>query len=307
MDNPSGIFLCSGVTWGDDGSELSLTGRTGTGGSLPLEADVRLGFRIISGPGKRYCLGHSKVFGPAAREHFTCLDHSIAERGYQCGPCFAQDDFRFMHDIHRSGIAPDGLKKYLDQPHWLYVATFGNGATKIGTASDPRKWFRLAEQGAVVARYVAAARDGRIVRVLEDAVTADVGLQQAVRSTAKVAGLVSSRPLRDLDAVNGDAAATVRAMLASSVDLDGFEVIDEQWEAPPAVGFVVESPGLQAYPTVDGGEHGFLIQAMVGSTAMVRLDDAETDFLVDLSALKGLLIEPGDFRSTVPDVQELLF
>ncbi len=307
MDNPSGIFLCSGVTWGDDGPELSLISRTGTSGSLPLEADVRLGFRVSSSLGKRFCLGRSKVFGPKAREHFSCPDHNVAERGYQCGPCFAQDDFRFMHDIHRSGIAPEGLKRYLDQRHWLYVATFGNGATKVGTASDSRKWFRLAEQGAVVARYVANASDGRIVRVLEDAVTADVGLQQAVRSTAKVAGLASPRSLEDLDAVNSEAAATVRTMLTSSMGFDGFEVVDERWEAPPAVGYIVDSSGLQVYPPVDAGDHGFIIHAILGSTAMVRLDDSETEFLVDLSALKGLLIEPGGFRSTVPDVQELLF
>ncbi len=307
MDNPSGIFLCSGVSWGDDGPELSLTGRTGTPSTLPLETDVRLGFRVISGSGKRYCLGHYKVTDHCSREHFTCPDHSLAERGYQCGPCFARDDLRYMHDIHRSGIAPEGLKKYLAQPHWLYVATFGNGATKIGTASDLRKWGRLAEQGAIVARYVALARDGRIVRVLEDAVTADVGLQQAVRSAAKVASLASPRALKELVAINADAAASVRTMLASSVDLDGFDVVDEQWEAPPPVAFVLETPGLQVYPQVDGGDHGFLIQAVVGSTAMVRLDGTETDFLVDLSCLKGLLIEPGEFSSTVPDVQELLF
>jgi hypothetical protein len=60
--------------------------------------------------------------------------------------------------------------------HLRVHSSNGRGSTKVGTASGPRKWNRLAEQGAVAARYVARAQDGRVVRILEDLVTAESGL-----------------------------------------------------------------------------------------------------------------------------------
>ncbi|WP_256127635.1 hypothetical protein [Arthrobacter sp. SDTb3-6] len=129
-----------------------------------------------------------------------------------------------MHDFHRSGIGPAGLKAYLAQPHWLYVATFADGTVKVGTASQRSKWSRLAEQGAIVARYVAHARDGSVVRVLEDAVSAGLGLTQFVRGTAKFAALLQPRPGAELEAANAAAAGTVRDFLGTA-GVDGFEPV----------------------------------------------------------------------------------
>lgn len=68
------------------------------------------------------------------------------------------------------------------QPHWLYLATFADGTTKVGTTAGPRKRSRLAEQGALFATYLAASPDGRRVRFLEDALTSRLGLTQTVRA-----------------------------------------------------------------------------------------------------------------------------
>lgn len=65
-------------------------------------------------------------------------------------------------------------------PHWLSIATFADGATKVGTASDLRKRPRLVEQGAVSARYLAFADNGCIVRILEVEITRDLDLTRAV-------------------------------------------------------------------------------------------------------------------------------
>ncbi|WP_288023795.1 DUF2797 domain-containing protein [Arthrobacter sp.] len=164
-------------------------------------------FRVEHGAGvpARYCLGFSVVLGPNDAEHHSCPTLQAAERGYQCGSCFARDDFRFMHDSHRRGIGPPGLKAYLAQPHWLYIATFADGTVKVGTASQRSKWSRLAEQGAIVARYVAHARDGSVVRMLEDAVSAELGLTQCVRGAATFASLLQPKPEAELDAVNATA------------------------------------------------------------------------------------------------------
>ncbi|MGA9870759.1 MAG: DUF2797 domain-containing protein, partial [Rhodococcus sp. (in: high G+C Gram-positive bacteria)] len=94
-----------------------------------------------------------------------------------------------MHTVHRGGFVSKSLEPHVMQPHWLYIATFANGVHKVGTAANTRKWGRLAEQGAICAEYVAWAVDGKVVRLLEDRVTEELQVRQAVRSSAKAAAL----------------------------------------------------------------------------------------------------------------------
>lgn len=305
---PSSQVLVRGVTWGGGGPSLSFTTDDGDA-SVPLEPGHWLRFRVAAGADipERYCLGFSSVQGPTDTTHFPCPSKAGAERGYQCGSCFARDDFRFMHDFHRSGIAPAGLKAYLAQPHWLYVATFADGTTKVGTASQRSKWTRLAEQGAVVARYVAHAADGTVVRVLEDAVTKELGLTQFVRGAAKFRALLNPRPAAQLEAGNQATADVVREFLDNQTTA-GFDAVTEQWE-PEASSQAVAGAGQRiAYPQpLVSGEHGVLVKAVLGSYALVAVDDSDSTFLLDFSALKGRKIAGGDFRTAVPALQESLF
>lgn len=308
-------FLCRGVSWHRDGPVLSLATPEGNQHDLALAprrpagtGGDDLGFKLLSQYGERHCLGFHRVFGPEARDHTPCPQQTTAERGYQCGSCFSRDDLRFMHDVHRSGIAPDGLLSYLAQEHWLYVATFADGASKIGTASNLRKWHRLAEQGAVVARYVACADDGRIVRVLEDVVTREVGLPQAIRASAKTAALVSPSAGAVLNGINAEFAASVGSLLQGGLDLAGFRVVEEQWEAPSSWATVLGETGVHLYPhSLAAGEHGFRVEALLGPTALVFIKGSEVPFLVDLSRLKGQRLELGPYVSEIPDVQAALF
>jgi hypothetical protein len=300
--------LVRGVSWGADGPALSLT-TDDADTRLPLSAGQWLRFWVESGAGvpARYCLGYTIVQGPADSEHFRCPTDAAAERGYQCGPCFGRDDFRFMHDFHRSGIAPPGLKAYLAQPHWLYIATFADGTTKVGTASDRSKWSRLAEQGALVARYVARARDGSVVRHLEDAVSANLPPTQFVRGAAKFAALLQPRPPLHLEQTNKAMADVVRDYV-SGLALDGFETVDEQWERSAFADTVAGSGQRIAYPQpLDAGGHGMRLDSLLGGYALVSVDDADTAFLVDLAALKGKRILFGDFTTEIPALQESLF
>jgi hypothetical protein len=284
---------------------LRLQDPAGAFTELVLDAGTRLGFRLAS-RGK-HCLGHHKVHGPADRDHMVCPDRAPAARGKQCGPCFAVDDSRLIHDFHRGGRVPPGLRAYLMQPHWLYVATFANGASKVGTASNLRKWHRLAEQGAVVARYVARADDGRVVRVLEDLVTRDAGLPQQVRSAAKAAGLTAPPPAAALEALNSRLAAGVRNLLGGA-NTDGFEVVDERWLRPVLADAACTPGARHAYPHDLGSDaHGFRLASLSGSVALARLDGADLEFVVNLGELKARTIELGDHGSEVPAVQEALF
>ncbi|HSO15934.1 MAG TPA: DUF2797 domain-containing protein [Arthrobacter sp.] len=272
---------------------------------LALGAGARLGFRLAAA--WKSCLGHHKVHGPADRDHVLCPARSRAVKGSQCEQCFVVDDSRLIHDFHRGGRVPPGLRAYLMQPHWLYVATFASGASKVGTAADLRKWKRLAEQGAVVARYVARADDGRVVRILEDMVTRDAGLPQQIRSAAKAAALTGPAPAAELDALNGRLATGVRELLAG-VGGGGFGIVDEPWQRPGFSDAACAPAARHAYPhELSTGTHGFRIDSLSGSIALATLDGADLGFVVNLGQLKARTIELGDHRTDVPAVQESLF
>ncbi|WP_449373895.1 hypothetical protein [Arthrobacter psychrolactophilus] len=157
--------LVRGISSGPAGPVLSLQTDDGAA-RLPLAAGQWLRFEVLSGDGipSRFCLGFTRLQESGEHEHFPCPSGQPAERGFQCGACFSKDQLRLMHDFHRSGQGSVGLKAYLAQQHWLYIATFADGTTKVGTASERSKWSRLAEQGALVARYVARAQDGAVVQ-----------------------------------------------------------------------------------------------------------------------------------------------
>jgi hypothetical protein len=287
------------------GPVLRLQSPEGDFRQLSLHRGERLGFEVVE-PG-RSCLGHVRVQSASSRSHILCSAGSPASRGKQCERCFVLDESRLMHDFHRGGRVTPGLRDYLMQEHWLYIATFAGGTTKVGTASGPRKWNRLAEQGAAMAAYVARAQDGRVVRVLEDLVTADVGLTQQVRSAAKADALLQPLPATDLQAINASAAGEVRALLACTAVV-GFETVEEQWVRPAHAEALYGTGQRHAYPhALDQGQHGFRITAMSGANVLARLDGTDAAFVVNLSQLAARTIKLGDYASEVPAVQESLF
>lgn len=308
-------YLVHGVFWDgepapqqerDGGSPvLRLQSPTGEFREVSLHPGARLGFRVAAGG--RFCLGRHKVHSESRRDHLPCPAGAPAARGKQCEQCLMLDDSRLIHDFHRGGRVPAGLRTYLMQQHWLYVATFASGASKVGTASNVRKWNRLAEQGAVVARYVARAQDGRVVRILEDLVTAEAGLAQQVRSAAKEESLVRPLPGPGVDAINARHAAAVRTVLAGTA-VEGFSMVEEQWVRPAQAAGLCASTARHAYPhPLDGGQHGFGLEALSGTNALARLDGTDAAFVVNLGRLAARTIVLGDFASEVPAVQESLF
>ncbi|MHA7175367.1 DUF2797 domain-containing protein [Arthrobacter sp. Sr24] len=305
---PGALALVRGVTWTPDGPALSLT-TDDADARLPLVPGQWLRFEVLSGDGTpaRFCLGFTRVEVSGQPQPFPCPTGQGAERGFQCGACFAKDQMRLMHDFHRSGQGSPGLKAYLSQQHWLYIATFADGTTKVGTASEHSKWSRLAEQGALVARYVARAQDGAVVRHLEDAVSTNLPPTQFVRGAAKYAALLHPRPPLHVEQTNKAMADVVRGFVGE-LSLEGFETVDEQWRRSD-FSDAVATPGKRtAYPQpLDAGEHGIRVDSMLGPTALAGLDGAEGAFLVDVGALKGRKIRFGDFLTEVPALQESLF
>ncbi|MBY6362755.1 DUF2797 domain-containing protein [Rhodococcoides corynebacterioides] len=296
-----------GVQW--PGPRLALTNvRTGETTTRDVLGSLR--YRAIDDAGIVWCIGRRDDDGRAT----ACPRGNRASSGVHCADCAAADPYRFVHIVHRQNFLSKSLERVVLQPHWLYVATFAGGETKVGTAADPRKSARLLEQGALVGRYVARAVDGRVVRILEDAATDVAGLRQAVRASAKAAGLARPVHLAALDAANADAASFAREVLrevaadpSTEVADDSFSVVDERWEAPTRDD--VFSGRRSSYPLDPGvGTHGLDVRWGVGSAVGAEVTaDPGTVYVADLSRLRGRRVEFGDYETALPAVQEALF
>lgn len=155
-------LLVHGVAWASATPQLEVSSFTDDAPHpIPL-LGRRLAFSVDPA---RYCLGFREHTDAGSR-HRLCDGSRLATTGHQCERCAARDTSRFMHHAHRGGYVPDTMNVALAQPHWLYIATFADGTSKVGTATDARKRIRLDEQGAVRATYLTRAADGYAVRHL---------------------------------------------------------------------------------------------------------------------------------------------
>ncbi|MET7740284.1 DUF2797 domain-containing protein [Streptomyces sp. NPDC005385] len=299
----SGTYVCHGITWASGDPRLLLA--PVAGGPLVYAPVMgrRLGYQV-SGTG-RWCTGRYRFADRVRVEAVACPDRAPAEAGGQCAACAGRDDFRFAHRFHSGGHVPDALAAYMAQPHWLYLATFADGTTKIGTAADPRKRSRLDEQGGLVATYLARSADGRAVRFLEDALTRRLGLTQTMRAAAKLTALAE---LRDL----APAGAAHQQHLDRATEALSVPATPEPW-TPPGDGDLLRTPetGRALYPhDPRSGEHGLTVLSCLGSQVLATLDDdgEQLPYLLDLGALKGRRIVLGaQFSSPPAVVQSVLF
>ena len=275
---------------------------------VELSPGTRLGFATDA---RRWCLG---VTGDG------CPEGAEITRGRLCPSCEAQDPWRWMHIAHLSDFAPDPrIRKHLMQPHWLYIATFAGGVSKVGTAVEERKHSRIDEQGALFAHWVAHAQDGIEVREWEDQVSQRTFLGQVVRPATKVTGLASPVDLNLIEARHLLALNAAREVLA---DILPQEPVFEPWPSPRPLTALAQHR-LRAYPESLGrGRHGFTLLQCWGPVALVALDGDSSPtehpvdqeqrekppaWAVDLSALVGHQITFGDFRTEPPAIQEELF
>jgi uncharacterized protein (UPF0147 family) len=295
-------YVCHGVTWATGDPRLLLAPLPGGPLAYAEIMNRRLGYQAGTG---RWCTGRYQFADTVRVEAVACPDRAPTEQGGQCTRCAGRDDFRFAHQVHHGGHVPDALRRYVEQPHWLYLATFADGSTKVGTAAEPRKRSRLDEQGSLFATYLARAADGRAVRHLEDAITHDLDVPQTVRAAAKLQALAD---LRDLSTAR---AAHDKAVVQAAEALDDMNVPAalEVW-SPPAEGERLRAGGERAlYPhDLREGEHGFTPLSCVGSQILAALDsDEDMAYLLDLGALKGRRIILGSFNSPDTIVQSALF
>lgn len=241
----------------------------------------------------KHCLGHVRMNPDGSRQNLPCPKSKALRTGTQCESCRRRDQTKFMHHFHKTGEAPEGLRKYLEQPHFLYIAGFANGATKVGTASTQSKFSRLAQQGAVSARYIARAADGAAIRVLEDLLTEHVGLSQQVRQKAKARGLSSwELDYAGLEELTAAAAQRARDFLSAQRGLAGYgiELRDEPWVQPAFARPVIEAwdaRRLHAWNApLPGSTVNLRIRGVLGQSILADSGDGSTLRLLDAAELK---------------------
>ncbi|MFJ2621541.1 DUF2797 domain-containing protein [Glutamicibacter sp. NPDC087344] len=304
--------LCHGISFSQHEPEPTLRLRRGDEWSNePLRANRSLSLTVGE---QKFCLGYITMNADGSRDNHPCPKHKAVRTGTQCDFCQRRDQSKFMHHFHKTGEAPAGMRTYLEQPHFLYVASFAHGATKVGTTSVQSKWSRLAQQGVVVARYVAGAADGAAIRVLEDLVTEHVGLGQQVRQKSKIKGLTSwELNLDGLEKINQSSANQTREFLAAQRGLEtyGIEVLDQRWQQPDYAQAVIEAWDIRSLHPWDQKivetTLKLRIRGVLGQSLMVDSGPSTTLRLIDAAELKTrelkIAEELGDFQ----EAQSALF
>lgn len=294
-----------GLSWADDEPYLRVRSGNEQSSELVELAGFTLNYEAaVSTP--RCCIGHVPfrqgrgsyhdcVKAPQAGSR-TCERCSIVEA------TFASN----LHHAHTRGSAEldPAIREHLQQPNRLYLAAFRDGSLKVGTSTQRRSQQRLVEQGAWMARYVAVADDGYAVRNVEDRVTNELGLAQAVNGTRKVRGLITPVADERLGRLLDERADEVRELVAS----DGGRITphDETWRNPKA-----DHPALAKlypYPSkLSAGAHDLELVTAVGRTAIARRPATADMFAVDVAPLFGLQLEMGGVISDEITIQDSLF
>lgn len=302
--------LVLGVAWSERIPALDLTDLgTGTRHRVPL-LHRRLGLRVTA-PG-RFCTGWYGFVDGDGRLR-PCPARAVAVTGAQCADCALRDQFRFAHQGHLGGYVPRELEPYLATPQWLYVATFADGFSKVGTAAEHRKHDRLDEQGPIRASWVAHAADGRLVREAEDTVSRELQLPQHRGRAAKAAALARPAPLPRVTSRHRETVAQVAQLVRDTVWGPGLSSVTEDWTPPSAMGALGDPPPHGhwiAYPhELDSGQHGLEVEACAGAAALVRTETGADAirFLADLGQLRGRRVVLGAYSSPVAEVQEAMF
>lgn len=271
-------------------------------------------------PTSKYCSGYARAMEKETGfETVPCPEHALIEKGKQCARCEARDEFSAMHGIHRGARLAPAAQAYADLEHWLYIATFPDGTSKVGTSSLFSKPRRLDEQAVALATYVAHAKDGAQVRVWEDLVSKEAGLVQGKLVSAKFKAWTNPRSTADIKAEHKKAVSLANwALMEASLDafdavIDEEQMIDEPWVPSPAMEQAYESildesaQSLPAYPSLWNAANGFHVVGATGKFLVAHFGDPEVKFLLNLADLTNRVMLPHWDVSAQPDVQSSLF
>ncbi len=314
LDLESGPVVALGSVWSEDGCRLRLR-RPGRPSTLVEAVGLELTYRVEA-KATRHCLGHHS---PKRNEgRYLDCDNPPREGSSTCVRC-AVADAEFAADLHhahtrRSEDIHESVLHHLKRPNVLYLAAFRDGSIKIGTSTGTRRHTRLAEQGAWRAVEAAEVADGFAVRRLEDLITENLGLPQAVATSRKLRAMTTPRDDAELDRALTERLAEVHELLASEAGLAAGPATPSEtwWHFPGADAVWWDRP--HQYPSpLETGSHRVRIEAMCGRVAALsrpggsRPDGHDDRFVADLGRLWGRELELGAFEPDELLVQDTLF
>ncbi|MFD6222686.1 hypothetical protein [Nocardia asteroides] len=273
--------LYCGTHWDEQGRWFYALLRADGSTELLPGIGTRLAFRVTGGD--RFCLGYHG-FGAGRRGRQPCPRRAVAESGKQCAQCRITEGWSVVHS-HRGPLTalPEQIQGYVAQPHHLYIAYFGDGMAKVGTASAVRRHRRLFEQGALVARFITDSPDGLHVRELERVVSERAGLRQAVAGVTKTRILTKPLPpwptLESAVAEAAEHAAStlpadiVRTDTAWAGGRDFYATIQARGRFPDAVEFTADT-GEYVLNAVTAHGHTIACADEAGAAELVLVNDS---------------------------------
>ncbi|HAA66555.1 MAG TPA: hypothetical protein DCY36_07275 [Acidimicrobiaceae bacterium] len=301
----SDVFYITGISWNANQPFFRVQSNSSHTSELFPATATEMRFRVASGE-PRICIGRvaRTKSGPAFKQCW-----SPATKAKRCDPCQKIENITAanMHQAHRMRRhqVDSEMVKYLSCPHRLYLAIFRDGSSKVGTTRGNTSDNRLLEQGAWLANYIALVDDGFAVRELEDLISRELGVSQAVDTRKKYGGHL--RPLPDRELTERlDLLLEACENLMKHETSASLSLLKERWSNPHS-GSGLWS-GLSAYPaSLTQGSHAFTIRSMVGRLAACTREGFKETFLIDTQQLLALPLQTGEFEISEISMQESLF
>ena len=303
--NISNPFYLTAVSWRSGEPFLRFQARDDNSATFVEARDLFLRFRVVIDQPRR-CIGRTKRTEEGS-SHQEC--DSVPTGGRYCEKCQTAENVNAanMHQAHRKGRAEidKAMAAYLSHPHRLYLAVFRDGTIKVGTTRGRSGDTRLIEQGAWAATYIAEVEDGFTVRELEDAVTEQLGVTQAVDTRRKILGHLHHLPNQELKQSLSHLSNETEKVLSEQLGSRG-SLINEPWSNPMIDEEVWGK--LVSYPSsINEGAHELTIHSMVGRLAACHKTGFADTFLLDWQPLLTLPLETGTFEVDELAMQESLF
>ena len=303
-DKDSSKVLLS-LNWDDDAPEIRFSTNNLTGWDIESAINLQLDYQIPDST-NRICLGHVAM----SRGGSTFkICPGKPQKGRKCSKCLAADGHYAanLHHAHTKDISdlPEEFRAHMQQPNFLYLASFGDGSLKVGTTTSHRKDRRLKEQGALWAVIVAKTVDGFAVRVLEDLVTKELSIGQAISTKKKIAGILN--PIDQLKAQESlkSAFSEVEKLLTKTKSIE-YELLGSEWENDRYESGLWNDVHL--YPrSLSAGAHSLQILDVIGRICAISPKNSSDVFIADLDPLFGVVLETGHFPTEELLVQDALF
>ena len=255
-------------------------------------------------PSERVCVNYGDLL--QAEKQNRC--EKIVKSGKKCDNCIREDNifasqFHSVHKKDRSSISQKILKR-MQKENILYIAGFFDGLTKVGTSASNRIQTRLLEQGAIHAVLMAETPDGITVRLLEDLITEELGIGQAVSIGKKIDGLL--KPLMR-DALQKELKIISRKVkdCISTSGITDIKEITSTWDNEYSAETCWDT--IQKYPiSLSSGNHDLKVKSVVGRVAALSHNSGMT-LAADLNELLGITVESGKIAGDEISVQAQLF